>query len=147
MYQKHLHTSTEKDGNKPHDLEPRIKVSARCWTKNAPRCPPESFLEKTWKKVLTNGNWCGSISKHSREWQTNSDRNWWSLDRNAEKIEEFGLKAKRENSLKNLEKSSWQRSVNVLRWMSQRASDWRRAVPCKLNNAKMTFITVGQIRF
>ena len=32
--------------------------------------------------------------------------------------------------------------VDVLRCMSQRTSDWRRAVPCKLNNVKMTFITL-----
>ena len=114
-YQIHLHTSTEKDSIKPIDLEPKIKVSARFWIKNAPGCPPENFLEKTWKKVLTNGRRCDNISWRSREQQTNSDRNWWSFDRNTEKIEEFGLKVKRGNSSKNLEKSSWQMEADVLR--------------------------------
>ena len=36
--------------------------------------------------------------------------------------------------------------VNVLRYMSQRASDWHRAVPCKLNNVKMTFITLDKYK-
>ena len=50
----------------------------------------------------------------------------------------------RENSSKNFEKSSWQMEVAVLRYNGQRESDWRRAVPCKLNNVKMTFITLDK---
>ena len=67
MSQIHLHISTEKDSNKTNDLEPKIKVFERFWYENAHSCPFANFLEKRWKKVLTNGEWCGSISKRSGE--------------------------------------------------------------------------------
>ena len=37
--------------------------------------------------------------------------------------------------------------ARVLRCNGQRESGWQRAVPCKLNNVKMTFITLDKIRF
>ena len=67
MYQKQLHFSTGKDSNKRNDSELKIKVFERFWAKNERSCPSANFFVKTWKKVLTNGERCDSISKRSRE--------------------------------------------------------------------------------
>ena len=65
------------------------------------------------------------------------------MDRTAEKTEEFGskwsVKIPRKTSKKVLDKL---RRVCYDKRVSARAPDG--AVPCKLNNAKMTFITFGQ---
>ena len=36
--------------------------------------------------------------------------------------------------------------ADVLRFNGQRESGWQRAVPCKLNNVKMTFITLDKYK-
>ena len=112
-----------------NDSEPKIKVFEPFWAKNERSCPSANFFEKRRKKVLTNGLWCDSISKRSRE-RNKISHKLWRLDRISGKIKEFGSKVKRVNSLRWPEKSSWQLEASVVEFIRS-ANGWQE-LPKKL---------------
>ena len=98
-------------------------LSAFLWVLN-PFLRKIKKVEKTWKKVLTNGGQCDSICGLSPRRRTIETTNRWRLDWMDGKINEFGLRVKRVNSLKGPEKSSWQSEEAVVEFI-RLASGWQ----------------------